>query len=247
MAELNIATSGVLLSPGAPGYIAALNAMGYQFGEGTPLFALAGLPPVYAAAAPGVPTAPDATGAGAGATEPGRGPFVAPPASPTTMPPVSGVPAPGVTGVSPGRPAVQPSGPTLPGVLDVFGGIKDRIVGFLGDSLGAVFDGVTAVVRRITDTVGELAQATLPTIQELATAVASTATGALTFLADNLTDMADFGATLAGALIEPLYALGDDVAAKMRGWIMMFLQSLAAALGMVRERLLTPPAMVRLI
>lgn len=247
MAEFNIATSGTLLTPSDPGYIAAVNALGYHFGEGTPAWVLADLPPVYAPTGPAVLVATDGTGAGAGPA-PGPGGTPTPqPTPPTSLPPVSRVPAAGVTGAPAGRPPVTPSGPTAGGVLDSLGGIKDRIVASLGDGLGAVFGGIEAVVTRITNIVGELAQATLPTIEELATAVASTATGALSFLADNLTDMADFGATLASALIEPLYALGDDIAAKVRGFLMMLMQALAAAFGGVRDRLLTPPALARLI
>ena len=245
MAELNISTTGELLAPGAPGYIAALNAMGYQFGEGTPAFVFEGMPSVYAAGPDiGVPDV--------------RPPFaqpVKPPLDPfgiitripgsTSMPNATGLPLPGVTGLTPTRTPVQPTGPSNAGLLDVFGGIKDRIVGFLGDSLGAVFDGVTAVVRRITNVVGELAAATLPTIQELATAVASTATGALSFIADNLTDMADFGATFASALLEPLYALLDAAGEKLRDWLLNFLRSIAAAFVGVRNRLLAPSTSLR--
>jgi len=245
MAELNIATSGELLAPGAPGYIAALNAMGYQFGEGTPAFVFEGMPPVYAAG-PDI-GAPDV-----------RPPLAQPEKSPldpfgiitripgsTSTPPATRVPTPGVTGTTPTRTPVQPTGPSSSSVFDLFNGIKDRIVGFLGDSLGAVFDGITAVVSRITNVVGELASKTLPTIQELATLVASTATGALSFIADNLTDMADFGATFASALLEPLYALLDAAGEKLRDWLLNLLRSIAAAFVGVSNRLLAPSTLAR--
>lgn len=243
MPDVNTSTGGAQLTPADPGYISALNALGYSFGEGTPAWVFDSMPPVYAPAAGAVPLAPP--------------PFAQPPIPPLppnptiTLPPTSSatptpsrVPPPG----QPGQPGVvfvtpPPDKPVRIGDLNPFGDIGDRILGTLGDGVKAAFDATQSVASRIAGTVRDLAEATLPTIEELATAVASTATGALGFIADNLTDMTDFGMTLAGALVEPLYALLDAGGDKMREWLLALLGALSRAIGGVRG-ILTASAQV---
>lgn len=247
MADLNTYTSGVALEPGSTGWLSAMADLGYQVSPDMPAFVLAGYPAVYPDAEPGRGPGvdPDPTPAPAPTLRPGAGAGATPTATRVPPPGVTGLPDSGLP-TAPGGPPGN-NFPTFIPNLNPFGDISSRIVSTLGNAVGAVFDGVRTVVERIAGTVRDLAQSVLPTIEELATAVASTAISALRFIADNLTDMADFGATLAGALVEPLYALLDAGGEKLRDWLLSLLRALTAALARVSGGLLTAGTIERLI
>lgn len=247
MAGFDVSTTGSALAPGSPAWFDAMAGAGYTVSPDMPSFVIAGYPPIYSDPEPDrpPPVTPNPAPSGSPGTGSGAG------SSPT--PSANRVPPPGTTGLpNSGMPTIPggPPGnnntwiiPDLDPLRDVAGRIRDAV----GGLLGAVFDGISAVVGRLSGTVRDLAQAVLPTIEELATAIASTATGALSFLADNLTDMADFGATLAGALVEPLYALLDAGGEKVRDWLLGLLRALTVALTRIQQQLLGSLDLVRLI
>lgn len=232
MAGLNVAGSGTPLDPGSPAWFDAMTSAGYTVSPDMPEFVIRDYPPIYGTTGP----------------EPDRPPPVTPTPTPDDLRKRV------ITPLGPGPlPTVQPTltpAPSTGGVLsnlNPFDGTVERIRSFLGDAVGAVFSGISTVVSRLTGTVSALAEATLPTIEELATAIASVATGALSFIGDNLTDMADFGATLAGALVEPLYALLDAGGDKVWAFITRILEFLQRAAGGVRQMLVQESALERLI
>lgn len=131
--------------------------------------------------------------------------------------------------------------------LNPFDDIGRGVLSAARSVLGPVADLIGATVGRLTAVAGALLEEALPSVTELALGIASRASGFLEFLADNLTDVADLGLSIAQGIAVPLEALLELGGAMLSGALGKLLEALARGLELARAVLLAPPAMVRLI
>lgn len=162
------------------------------------------------------------------------------------IPPASPAPGPGTDPIVP-RNTPPPSGgfsfPSIPGI----GAIADAIKSAIGAAAGAAFDGVTSIVGGLRDVTKGLLDVAIPTIGELALGTAKAALSGLDFIADNLTDAVDLGASLAMGIASPFADLLDLGGSMLWGALVRLLQ-LAADQFDVADALFAPSrGMERLI
>lgn len=105
------------------------------------------------------------------------------------------------TGPVPAQPPILPTmiPPTFTLIKSIADRIRDAVTTAAADPVAAV----GAVAGRMKDAVVGTVQAALPTITDLALGLARTAGASLDFLADNLTDAAEFGASIAQGIAAP--------------------------------------------
>lgn len=171
------------------------------------------------------PTAPPEDG-GTGPLGPSGPSGPQPPTTPPQGPP-SGPPGYTPREVPP-PPQTPPPPPllTFPGIGDILARIKAGV----GDAAGAAFAGVTGVLEGIAATTRHLIENALPTIGELAIGTARAALSGLDFIADNLTDAADLGLSLAEGFAAPLSAILEAGGAMFWEGIARLLTLLAGAM-----------------
>jgi len=229
----------ITYTPGLPDWVAAL--------EGTPAFG-GGAAQQQTEVPKYDPNAPDTT--------PNRPGFVPP--NGANAPRAAAGPVPGqspfpvvpvVPGAQPGTVQQTPPGPGLNGgVLGAaVGGVARRILEGAGNVASAVYDAASAVTQRLTGIVGDVLNKAIPTISELALGIANAASGALSFLADNLTDAADLGLSLANGIAAPFELLLDSAGDMLLAGLTKFIQMIAQALRYVHDIVMRPPALERLI
>lgn len=121
----------------------------------------------------------------------------------------------------------NPKLPTIPAIAgavgNVLGGAVGTVAGVggaLGDIAGAIKNSVVGVLNSV-----------LPTITEFALGLASAAEHALTFLADNLADAADFAGALSSGLYTALDELLSPWGASIVRTVLQFLSALVGPPG----------------
>ena len=183
-------------------------------------------------------------------TGPGVPRLPAPPSGETMPKPERGPTPPGSEGREQEQPSGEPSGGGIGGFLsdlNPFDNIADGVLSAARAVLGPVADLIGATVGRLAAVAGALLEEALPSVTELALGIASRASAFLEFLADNLTDAADLGLSLAQGLDVPLEALLELAGEMFRGAVGDLLEALARGLELARDALLAPPALVRLL
>lgn len=163
-------------------------------------------------------------------------------AGPTGQNPFPTVPV--VPGAVPGVPITPVASPISGGVvgdaLTGIGNIASRLTSAVGSAAAAAFDALRSVTDRLLGIAGDVLQKAIPTISELAMGIAASASQALTFLADNLTDAADLGLSLAQGIATPFELLFAGAGRGFAEAIVAFLEQIAQAIAGVMRQYAAP-------